>query len=105
LSGYLWVTDLSPETYLIRISRIGYADYLTGISLSRDLIAILSAELTAEVTPDRDGSLTVQSNPSGAVAYPDNEYKGITPLTTSNITIGNHAVLIKTDEYYAYSSG
>lgn len=102
-SGYLELTDLSPGTYTVRLTSSGYSDYTTEVTLSRNEISTISADMTAEYVASPYGALSVQSSPSGAEVYLDNEYKGITPLTLQQITTGSHTVLIKKDGYSEYS--
>ena len=102
-SGYLDISDLSPGTYTIRLTSSGYTDYSTEISLSRNQVATISADLTKKYVPSEYGALSLQSNPAGAEVYLDNGYKGITPLTLQGVSIGSHTILIKEDGYSEYS--
>lgn len=102
-SGYLEISDLSPGSYTIHLTLTGYSDYTTEISLSRNEVSTISADLTSSYVSSEYGALSVQSNPSGAGVYLDNEYKGITPVTLQGIRVGSHSVLIKTDGYSSYN--
>lgn len=102
-SGYLDISDLSPGTFTIRLTSSGYTDYSTEITLSRNEVATISADLTKAYDPSAYGALSLQSNPSGADVYLDNEYKGVSPLTLQGVAIGSHSVLIKKGGYSEYS--
>ncbi|HWQ64004.1 MAG TPA: PEGA domain-containing protein [Methanospirillum sp.] len=102
-SGYLEISDLSPGTYTIHLTLSGYTDYTTEIKLSRNEVSTISADLTSTHVSSEYGALSVQSTPSGADVYLDNEYKGITPVSLQGIGTGSHSVLIKTDGYSSYS--
>jgi hypothetical protein len=41
----------------------------------------------------------ITSSPSGADAYLDNQYKGITPLTLTGVSPGTHTVTLKVNGY------
>src|SRR3989338_787780 len=48
------------------------------------------------------GSLNVTSTPISASVYVDGYYKGLTPLTISNLSIGNHTVRVAKSVYSSY---
>lgn len=41
------------------------------------------------------GTVTISSNPSGANVYIDNAYRGITPVTITDIAPGQHTILLR----------
>jgi hypothetical protein len=45
------------------------------------------------------GTITITSNPAGATIFLDNVIKGITPLTISSVSNGDHNVLLRLDSY------
>lgn len=45
------------------------------------------------------GNIAVSSYPAGAQIFVDSSYKGVTPLTIDNVTIGSHNVELKKDGY------
>jgi hypothetical protein len=45
------------------------------------------------------GTITLSSVPAGANIYIDNSYKGLTPLSVSDISNGNRTILLKSDGY------
>lgn len=102
-SGYLEISDLSPGTYTICLTYPGYTDYSTEITVSRNECATIFSDLTKEYVPSSYGALSVQSSPSGADVYLDNEYKGITPVTFQQVATGSHVILIQKDGYSSYS--
>ncbi len=102
-SGYFIISDLSPGTYAIHLTLSGYTDYPTRITLSRNEVATISADLTSTYVPSEYGALSVQSTPSGADVFLDNEYKGITPVTLQKINTGSHTILIKNEGFSSYN--
>jgi hypothetical protein len=45
--------------------------------------------------PEKTGSITITSSPSGAEVYLDNEYHGTTPGTIKDVAAGNHTVEVR----------
>jgi len=64
--------------------------------------ATVTATATATSTPKPTptvATLVVSSNPSGANVFIDNNYKGFTPTTQTDIAPGTHVVLLKKEGY------
>ena len=55
-------------------------------------------------TNQTTGSLYVTSTPANASLYVDSVYKGVTPYTVSNLTLGNHNVVLTRMGYNNYST-
>jgi hypothetical protein len=53
--------------------------------------------------PEKTGSITITSSPSGAEVYLDNEYHGTTPGTIMAVTAGNHTVEVRENGYKTWS--
>lgn len=50
------------------------------------------------------GSLSINSNPSGAKVFLDNEYKGVTPLNLKNIATGQYNIKMELPGYQEWTS-
>ncbi|MDO8871276.1 MAG: PEGA domain-containing protein [Methanoregula sp.] len=50
-------------------------------------------------TPDTTGQIVVVSAPAGAELFLDNTFRGITPVTLSDIPAGSHLVTVKQTGY------
>ena len=50
-------------------------------------------------TPDTTGQIIVSSTPSGAELFLDNAFRGLTPVTLSDIPAGSHVVMVKQTGY------
>jgi hypothetical protein len=48
--------------------------------------------------------MSISSNPSGANVFVDNNFIGISPLTSNEIAAGNHQVTFKMDGYQDYAT-
>jgi len=53
--------------------------------------------------PEKTGSVTITSSPSGAEVYLDNEYRGTTPNTLNSVPAGNHTVEVRERGYTTWS--
>ncbi|NPA47179.1 MAG: PEGA domain-containing protein, partial [Thermococci archaeon] len=91
--------SLPPGTYNVRISKQGYKDYETPLSLSAGEHKTLSVTLTPLF-----GYLTVTSTPSGASVYIDGKYAGTTPLENYRLPTGDHTVKVGKDGYKTYTT-
>ena len=53
--------------------------------------------------PEKTGSVTITSSPSGAEVYLDNEYHGTSPNTINAVPAGNHTVEVRERGYRSWS--
>lgn len=67
--------------------------------------SLTTAQPTAPVPVTAStGQVVIVSEPAGANVYVDNAYRGITPVTLSDLTSGSHILLLKMDGYQDWSS-
>ena len=90
----LTVTALSPGTYDVIFSQFGYQKFSTRVPVESGRIT----EVVATLVPDT-GSLAITSIPAGASVLVDGKNTGITPVTSENLTGGNHTVAGSSDGY------
>ena len=98
----MYVTQLSPGTYNLRIVAQDYQPYTESAVVQAGIINDIHATLVPVVpgpTRDTTGQILIYSSPSGANIYLDNAYKGITPLTLPNIPEGSHTVTLRMNGY------
>ena len=65
-------------------------------------VVTVNAQLTPNApspTPDTTGQIVVSSTPTGAEVFLDNAFRGITPVTLSDIPAGSHVVTVKQTGY------
>jgi hypothetical protein len=106
-SSALYVTQLAPGTYSVRITLPDYLPYTQTALVTMGGVYAINANLvqvTPGPTPYINGQITVGSNPSGANIYLDNAYRGLTPLTLNNIAQGNHTIILKLNGYQDWPS-
>jgi hypothetical protein len=97
----LTISDVWPGTYTISAEMNGYRTYTTTTSVSGGTRSSVYCPLTPVNT---NGALYVISNPSNANVYFDGLYKGITPVTLSNLAAGTHILQIDHSSYYDWKS-
>ena len=106
-SAALYVTQLSPGSYPVRITLANYQDYTATAVVTAggvyDIQATM-ASVTPGPTPNANGQITVRSTPSGANIYVDNVYKGLTPLTVVGIPNGVHTIILRMNGYQDWQS-
>ncbi len=88
------ISDLTPGTYNVIFSKFGYQKFSTRVPVVEGRIT----EIIATLVPDT-GVLVITSVPTGATVLVDGLNSGITPLTASNLTIGNHTVAASLDGF------
>lgn len=101
-SGVFYITQLSPGSYALRIVMQDYQPYTESAVVRAGIINDIHATLNPVApgpVPDTTGQILVYSTPSGANVYLDNAYKGITPLTLTNIPTGSHTVTFRLNGY------
>jgi hypothetical protein len=106
-SSALYVTQLSPGSYPVRITLANYQPYTVTAIVTVGGVYDIRANLvpvTPGPTPHTNGQITVRSSPSGANIYLDNAYRGITPLTLVEIPQGSHTVSLKLNGYQEWQS-
>ncbi|MBP2134093.1 outer membrane biosynthesis protein TonB [Methanomicrobium sp. W14] len=89
---------VNPGTYKVSIEKTGYRDYDTQVSVSAGQTVNVNTDLVF-ITDPLTGSISINSNPSGANAYVDDVYKGITNFTVPGISSGQHEVTLKLSGY------
>jgi len=106
-STALYVTQLSPGSYSVRVTLANYEPYTETAIVKAGAVYSIQANMvpgTSGITPDTIGQITVRSNPSGANIYLDNAYRGLTPLTLVDIQKGSHTIILKMNGYQDWQS-
>ncbi|HWS21432.1 MAG TPA: PEGA domain-containing protein, partial [Methanoregula sp.] len=103
----LYVTQLKPGSYAVRVTLAGYQIYSQTAAITAGKVSTVQANLVAVSpgpTPYTNGQVIVRSSPSGANIYLDNAYRGLTPLTLVDIPQGSHAIILKLNGYQDWQS-
>jgi len=84
--------QLPPGTHSVELRRRGAVRELQPIEIASGQEVKQSIDLTSVRAV---GTLNVKSNPTGAKVLIDGKPRGVTPLTLSDMTVGNHRVTIE----------
>lgn len=104
-SGYKTLEDIRPGTYTVRLKYSGYYDYYEDVYVPRGRTVYLDADMVRiSQSYSETGSISVQSDPSGAQVFLDNEYRGFSPVVLSNVRSGSHSLVLKKDGFADYIS-
>jgi hypothetical protein len=95
---------ITPGQHTIVVSLPGYKSNSTPVNVSPNLISTVNIILVPVSGSQAKGALLITSDPSGATLLIDNQTPGITPFSTSDITAGNHEVVLRMDGYQDYST-
>ena len=99
--AHLTINEVYPGTYTISADLSGYRTYSTTVTVyvgSRSSVYCTLSQLQTS------GSLYVISNPTNSNVYLDSVYKGITPITLSNLASGTHNIQLDHTGYYDWKS-
>ncbi|MFA6023188.1 MAG: PEGA domain-containing protein [Candidatus Pacearchaeota archaeon] len=96
------ILNISVGTHEIQVNKLGYNTYFNTKYLIAG-INFLNATLTPVTNINSTGSLYMDSNPKGASLYVNNNYKGITPITVSNLSVGYNIVQLSKAGYKNYN--
>ena len=96
------IVNLSDGYYEIKLTRPGYKDIIlhrqvtTGINVK---IRETFIEEHIPKQPRKTGNLIIDSSPSRAPVYLDNQFAGKTPLILRDISSGNHSISFQLSSY------
>jgi serine/threonine protein kinase len=91
-------SELETGSYKIIIRKKGYADYNTTVKVTSNKTASVSTKLL------QVGKLVVTSEPSEAEVYLNNKVIGKTSLTSDQILVGEHKLVIRKSGFKPYTS-
>jgi hypothetical protein len=97
----LTISSLSPGTYSVRADLSGYQSDSDTVIISAGQQQTERFTLQRIVSP---GSITVISSPSRAYVYIDSNYRGLTPLTLTDVSPGSHGIELDLSGYYDWKS-
>jgi len=103
----LYVTQLTPGTYTVRLTMPDYQPYtetaVVQAGIAYDIWATM-VPATPSPTPDTTGQINVGSSPAGANVFLDNGLKGFTPNVLSDIPAGSHTLTLRMNGYQDWTS-
>jgi hypothetical protein len=90
----LVISNLDPGTYSVMFSHFGYRKFTTPVKVVSGMTSEVTATLVVET-----GSLTVNTSPAGANLTLDGDTVGVSPVTLTNIVVGNHTLAVEKEGY------
>lgn len=109
--GYQGVTpnvigNLLAGSHTVILSKAGYQDWISQVSISSGLTTTISATLSSDPKPVY-GTVSIRSDPPGASVYADDTYVGQTgtnvPLVFTQVKPGYHTLLLSKPGYQDYT--
>jgi len=98
------IIGVSSGVHNLTVHLNGYQDLNTQVQVVARQPNTVTYTLTPVSRTPPNGTLSIISNPSGADVYLNNVYKGVSPLTLTEVPPGNPTVQIKLASYQDYSS-
>ncbi|MFH1072356.1 MAG: PEGA domain-containing protein [Nanoarchaeota archaeon] len=92
--------SLSAGTHAVRLTKSGYQDHLTNVSIRSGKTTTLAVTLVLSQT----GTLSVSSTPTGTTVYIDTVSKGLTPIVVDGLSIGTHQLRLVKSDYQEYTT-
>jgi len=102
VGGYFDLTSVLQGTHTIVIRHTDFQDYTQSVYVQGGNVVTVNAVLSPNApspVPDTTGQIIVVSTPAGAELFLDNTFRGITPVTLSDIPAGSHVVMARQAGY------
>ena len=100
--GTTWASksfSVPVRYHTIKLTKSGYNDWETTKYVQANEDVYVSATLTPE-----PGSISTSSVPAGATIYLDGAYKGTTPKTILDVSVGYHTLELNKEGYQSWST-
>ncbi len=102
VGSYLDLTSILAGYHTILVRHTDFQDYSQRVYVKGGDVVTVNALLTPNVPspiPDTTGQIIAVSTPAGAELFLDNTFRGVTPVTLSDIPAGSHVVTVKQAGY------
>ena len=103
VNSSLNLDEIPPGVHVIVLVLPGYRPISEKITVSPNLVSPVNATLIPVAGPEVKGSLSVISDPAGAMVFVDNQSLGVSPVTAEDIAAGNHKVAIQMEGFEEYT--
>jgi hypothetical protein len=100
--GYFDLTSVLQGTHTLVIRQKDFQDYTQVVYVQGGKVVTVDARLSPNAPspiPDTTGQILVVSTPAGAELFLDNTFRGVTPVTLSDIPAGSHVVMARQAGY------
>lgn len=103
-NDHLDIIDLAPGTYTLSLTKLGYLDYSTSVTLPPGKIIPVNATLVPSPVTPTVATAEIVSTPSGAEVYINNAFLGITPFVSQNVTPGTYTIELRLQGYTPFTT-
>ena len=103
-TGNSIIVAVAPGRHTVSLDLSGYDHWETGVDVTVGDTSRVSASLVPSPPAPTTSTLSISSSPSGANVYLDNDYKGITPLTLTDVAPSTYTMEMKLDDYNDWST-
>jgi hypothetical protein len=106
--GTLVLYNVANGNHIFKLTATGYNEWMNTVYIQPNTRTNIAAPLTPvgiNPTPiPSTGGISISSTPTGAEVFMDNLFRGYTPTTLTDITPGEHSVILKYTGYVDYST-
>jgi hypothetical protein len=88
------ISNVLQGKHTLLLKKDGYNDVSTSVTVTADSQSSISKTLS-----QKTGSVSISTTPNGAKVYIDNEYVGVSPLTSTGLLPGSHGISINMNDY------
>lgn len=96
------IIGVSPGTHTVTLKLDGYQDAVTSVNVNSGQRSTVSS--TLQLVGSDVGTMEITSEPSGAEVYLNNAYKGVSPVTLSDLATGSYTVSLKLNGYVDWTT-
>ncbi|NYT20248.1 MAG: PEGA domain-containing protein [Methanomicrobiales archaeon] len=97
-NGVLIIRDIVPGNHAIQVSKDGYITQDFALFVAKNEVK----KVPVTLQPAGSGLLTVSSEPPGGQVFLDGNLIGVTPMSVSDVAVGDHEILISMTGYSDY---
>ncbi|HLD84002.1 MAG TPA: PEGA domain-containing protein [archaeon] len=88
----LTIYNLAAGTHSVMLEKLGYLTTTRSVEITGGRTTALNVMLSA--LPNFKGNLSFITSPAGAAVYVDRAFRGSSPVTVYNLTVGNYTVSV-----------
>ena len=92
------ISDIPTGKHSLSLKKDGYYDWNTEIEILKGKTVSINARMETREIP-YDGSINIQSTPSNAEVYLNDEFKGYTPMIIRELGPSNYHINLKLEGY------
>jgi hypothetical protein len=103
VNNSLNLEEIPPGDHIVVLVLPGFRPSAQKITVSPNLVSTVNATLEPGSGSAPQGSLSITSEPAGAMVLVDNQSRGVSPVTADDIAAGDHKIAVRMEGYEEYS--